>query len=184
MHKLKNLKDKWNKIEIGNYLLVALSLMTFGCASSEKKQMSAKETAARYWQNEAYPGKAYDVQVVEAESIEDGKFRVRGIVDGQNRVGVFNPKTESFSEGYYSLSKEKEKKIAELEQEVTYWKDKFNTLEKEHYKLSVQLGMIQNQNQNQNRSLKQSLTPASSNLKTQSSSNDAVVTKVSEEIQE
>ena len=28
---------------------------------------------------------------------------MKGIVDGESRIGSFNPNTESFSEGYYSL---------------------------------------------------------------------------------
>ena len=66
-------------------------------------------------------------------------YRVKGIVDGETRVGMFNPETETFSEGYYSLAHERNKRIAELEQEVKYWKEKTETLEKENYKLKVQM---------------------------------------------
>ncbi|HAR44200.1 MAG TPA: hypothetical protein DCS07_16470 [Bdellovibrionales bacterium] len=66
-------------------------------------------------------------------------YRVKGIVDGETRTGTFNPETENFSEGYYSLAHERSKKIAELEQEVKYLKEKLDGLEKENYKMKVQL---------------------------------------------
>jgi hypothetical protein len=122
----------------------ALSLVCLvvasGC-SSERLKNRAKETAARYWQDKAYPGKSFDVQVTEAEKTDDGMYRVKGIVDGETRVGVFSPETETFSEGYYSLSHEREKRVAELEQEVKYWKEKSEAMDKEIYKLKVRLGM-------------------------------------------
>src|SRR5580704_10893782 len=117
---------------------LGLFLVT-GC-SSEKMKNRAKEAAARYWQDKAYPGKGYDIQVIEAEKTDDG-YRVKGIVDGETRVGVFSPDSETFSEGYYSLAHEKEKRVAELEQEVKYWKEKADALDKENYKLKVKLGM-------------------------------------------
>jgi hypothetical protein len=117
--------------------LVSIVALT-GC-STDRVKNQAKEKAARYWQDKAYPGKAYDVQVIEAEKADNGMFRVKGIVDGETRVGMFNPETESFSEGYYSLAHERNKKIAELEQEVKYWKERSDSLEKENYKLKVQL---------------------------------------------
>ena len=55
-----------------------------GCGT-EKAKMKAKEAAARYWQDKAYPGKSFDVQVVEAEKADDGMYRVKGIVDGETR---------------------------------------------------------------------------------------------------
>jgi hypothetical protein len=122
------------------FAVLGLSAGLFGCSSDKAKNI-AKESAAKYWQSKAYPGKAYDVQVIDAEQIEDGKFRVKGIVDGETRVGVFSPETESFSEGYYSLAHERSKRIAELEQEAKYYKEKVEALEKENYKLKVQLGM-------------------------------------------
>jgi outer membrane murein-binding lipoprotein Lpp len=115
-------------------------LFLAGCASDAGKN-HAKESAARYWQDKAYPGKSFDVQVIEAEKIEGGQFRVRGVVDGETRVGVFSPESETFSEGYYSLASERNKKIAELEQEVKYWKEKTDSLEKENYKMKVLLKM-------------------------------------------
>ena len=114
-----------------------------GCASGEKAKNRAKENAARYWQEKAYPGKSFDVQVIEAEKTDDGQYRVKGIVDGETRVGTFNPETETFSEGYYSLSHEREKRIAELEQEVKYWKEKSESFEKENYKLKIRMNASQ-----------------------------------------
>jgi hypothetical protein len=120
-------------------VMVGGSLLT-GC-SSERQKNEAKEAAARYWQDKAYPGKAYDVQVIEAEKADDGKYRVKGIVDGETRVGEFNPDTETFSEGYYSMAHEKTKRIAELEEEVKYWKDRSDNLDKQIYKLKVRLNL-------------------------------------------
>ncbi len=128
-------------------LLICLFIFS-GC-STERIKNQAKEKAARYWQDKAYPGKAYDVQVIEAEKAENGMFRVKGIVDGETRVGMFNPETESFSEGYYSLAHERNKKIAELEQEVKYWKEKSEGLEKENFKLKVQLNIPTGKTSNQ-----------------------------------
>ncbi|MBI3535533.1 MAG: hypothetical protein HY072_08645 [Deltaproteobacteria bacterium] len=87
-----------------NYLdlaVVALMVgsMFLGC-SNEKIKNKSKESAARYWQDKAFPGKAYDVQVVEAEKTDDGMYRVKGIVDGET------------PEGYYSLAHERNRKIA------------------------------------------------------------------------
>lgn len=118
----------------------ALALLT-GCASSEKAKNHAKEMAARYWQDKAYPGKGFDIQVIEAEKTDDGQYRVKGIVDGETRVGTFSPNSETFSEGYYSLAHEREKRVAELEQEVKYWKEKAETADKDIYKLKLQLKM-------------------------------------------
>src|SRR5579864_2734987 len=115
------MKNLWTK-RVGAVALV-LMLIATGC-SSERKKNQAKEAAARYWQDKAYPGKAFDIQVIEAEKAEGGQYRVKGIVDGETRVGMFNPDTETFSEGYYSLAQERNKKIAELEQESKYWKEK------------------------------------------------------------
>ena len=133
-------------------ILMAILLVVFGaasltgCSSAEKKKAKAKDAAARYWQEKAYPGKAYDVQVTDAEKADDGMIRVKGIVDGESRVGMFNPDTENFSEGFYSLAHEKTRRVAELEQEVKYWKEKYDDLEKQTYKLKVQMG-VQNKPQ-------------------------------------
>ena len=135
-------------MKLNNWSLLALiglvvsSAMVTSC-STEKRKNEAKEAAARYWQDKAYPGKAYDVQVIEAEKADDGKFRVKGIVDGETRVGLFNPDTETFSEGYYSMAHEKTKRVAELEQEVRYWKERSENQDKEIYKLKVRLNLAQ-----------------------------------------
>jgi hypothetical protein len=121
-------------------VVLASVMMVTGCAG-EKVKNQAKETAARYWQDKAYPGKAHDVQVIDAEKTGDGVYRVKGIVDGETRVGTFSPETETFSEGYYSLAHERSKRIAELEQEAKYWKEKAEGLEKENYKLKVRLNV-------------------------------------------
>jgi hypothetical protein len=52
---------------------------------------------------------------------------------------TFNPESETFSEGFYSLAHERSKRIAELEQEVKYWKEKAEGFEKEIFKLKVQM---------------------------------------------
>jgi hypothetical protein len=136
--------DRSTKTAIALFLAASLAgLAGPGCASNEKAKDRARESAARYWQEKAYPGKSFDVQVVEAEEAEDGNFRVKGIVDGETRVGLFNPKTETFSEGFYSLSHERSRRIAELEQEVKYWKEKSESLEKDNYKLKVKLNALQ-----------------------------------------
>jgi len=127
---------KFSKVR--NVITILMIVFISGCAS-EKIKNQAKEKAARYWSEKAYPGKAYDVQVIDAEKGEDGTYRVKGIVDGETRVGTFNPESESFSEGFYSLAHEKGRRVAELEQEVKYWKEKSENLEKENFKLKVQL---------------------------------------------
>src|SRR3954464_11818996 len=124
------------KIWIAAGVLGLACLIVFSGCASEAKKNQAKEAAAKYWQDKAYPGKATDVQVIDAEKTDDG-YRVKGIVDGETRVGVFNPDTETFSEGYYSLAHERNKRVAELEQEVKYWKEKAEGLDKENYKLKV-----------------------------------------------
>jgi hypothetical protein len=118
---------------------IALAVMLAGCASDTKNLNRAKEAAARYWSDKAYPGKSYDVQVVSAEKADDGTYRVKGIVDGETRVGQFSPQSETFSEGYYSVAHEREKRIAELEQEVKYWKEQSESKDKEIFKLKFQL---------------------------------------------
>ncbi len=135
------------KVLIGSISVCMMAALLSGCAS-EKAKNKAKESAARYWQDKAYPGKSFDVQVIEAEKA-DGGYRVKGIVDGETRVGLFNPDTETFSEGYYSLAHERNKKIAELEQEVKYWKEKAEGLEKENYKLKVRLNVSKGEDPDQ-----------------------------------
>src|SRR3954462_5068535 len=131
---MKSFFEKRSSGIAGLAVTLALAFAVTGC-SSEKLKNQAKESAARYWQDKAYPGKSYDVQVVDAEKTGDGTYRVKGIVDGETRVGTFSPETETFSEGYYSLAHERSKRIAELEQESKYWKEKAENLEKENYKL-------------------------------------------------
>ena len=124
---------------------VATALLVLGLASgcsSDRVKNQAKEAAARYWQDKAYPGKSFDVQVIDAEKTDDGQYQVKGIVDGETRVGVFDPSSENFSEGYYSLAHEREKRIAELEQESQYWKEKADSLDKELYKLKVEIAVM------------------------------------------
>lgn len=121
------------------YIVFACVMALSVSCSTDKTKNKAKESAVRYWQDKAYPGKAFDVQVVEAEKADDGLYRVKGIVDGETRVGMFNPESETFSEGFYSLAHERNKRIAELEQELKYWKEKYESMEKENYKLKVQL---------------------------------------------
>ncbi len=130
---------KSSKALVAAILTSAMALVLVTGCSSQKAMNKAKEAAAKYWQDKAYPGKSYDVQVVEAEKADGGMYRVKGIVDGETRTGMFNPDTENFSEGYYSLAHEKGKRVAELEQEVKYWKEKSDGYEKEIYKLKVQL---------------------------------------------
>jgi hypothetical protein len=129
------------KQNVSLLLLAFVALASLAGCSSDRIKNRAKEAAAHYWQDKAYPGKSYDVQVVEAEKADDGMYRVKGIVDGETRVGLFNPDTETFSEGYYSLAHEREKHIAELEQESKYWKERADALEKENYKLKVKMEM-------------------------------------------
>jgi hypothetical protein len=124
-----------NRLLVG----VALAVMIAGCASDTKNLNRAKEAAARYWSDKAYPGKSYDVQVISAEKAEDGTYRVKGIVDGETRVGQFSPQSETFNEGYYSVAHEREKRIAELEQEAKYWKEQAEAKDKEIFKLKFQL---------------------------------------------
>lgn len=123
---------------IGMTAALVLGLGLSAC-STTKAQNRAKEAAARYWQDKAYPGKSFDVQVIEAEKADDGMWRVKGIVDGETRTGLFNPETENFSEGYYSLAAERNRKIAELEEQVKYWKEKAEGYEKDIYKMKVQM---------------------------------------------
>lgn len=124
---------------VGASALIA-SILVFGC-STERVKSRAMETAAKYWQDKAYPGKGYDVQVLSAEKADDGLFRVKGTVDHEAREGTYNPESDTFSEGYYPLQREKGRRVAELEQEVKYWKSKSEDLERENFKLKVRLGI-------------------------------------------
>lgn len=125
---------------VGAGLAFALGMIT-GCGT-DKNVNRAKLSASKYWTDKAYPGKAFDVQVTEAVKVDDGKYRVKAVVDGQQRVGLYNPDTESFDEGFYSLSHERGKKIAELEEEVRYLKEQLEKSEKENYQLKLRLRYV------------------------------------------
>lgn len=131
-------------MKLTKILVLAAMTATFaltGC-STDKNVNRAKMSASKYWTDKAYPGKAFDVQVTEAVKVEDGKYRVKALVDGQQRVGLYNPETENFDEGFYSLSHERGKKIAELEEEVRYLKDQVEKKEKENYQLKLRLKYV------------------------------------------
>jgi len=136
---MKTEKSKAKRAVGCSALFVMIVVLAAGC-SGDRVKNQAKEAAARYWQDKAYPGQAYDIQVIDAEKT-DGGYRVKGIVDGETRVGVWSPDTDTFSEGYYSLAKERDKHIAELEEQVKYWKGKSDDSDKEIYKLKVRLAL-------------------------------------------
>jgi hypothetical protein len=117
-------------------LILGLFAILISCGT-DKNVNRAKLSASKYWTDKSYPGKAFDVQVTEAVKVDDGKYRVKALVDGEQRTGLYNPDTETFDEGYYSLSHERGKKIAELEEENRYLKDKTERLEKELYQLKL-----------------------------------------------
>jgi hypothetical protein len=119
---------------LGSVAVVGLVVIV-GCGT-DKNINRAKMSANKYWTDKAAPGKAFDVQVTEATRVEDGKYRVKAMVDGQQRVGLFNPDTENFDEGYYSTAYERGKKIAEMEEELRYLKD--HCREERKRKLSAQ----------------------------------------------
>jgi hypothetical protein len=123
-------------------VLVGVVLAVSGCGT-DKNVNRAKLSASKYWTDKAYPGKAFDVQVTEAVKVEDGKYRVKAMVDGQQRVGLYNPDTENFDEGYYSLSYERGKKIAEMEEEIRYLKDQLEKKDKENYQMKLRLKYVQ-----------------------------------------
>lgn len=125
------------------FAVFALTLVLgFSGCSTDKNINRAKLSASKYWTDKAYPGKAFDVQVTEAVKVDDGKYRVKAMVDGDQRVGLFNPETETFDEGYYSLSHERGKKIAEMEEEIRYLKDRVEKMEKENYQLKLRLKYV------------------------------------------
>ena len=86
------------------------------CATSPDAERAA-QTATLYWTGKASSGQTATVQVLDTTKVDDGKYRVKALVDGQQRVGHFNPESGTFDEGYYSLSVERGKKINELELE-------------------------------------------------------------------
>lgn len=120
---------------------LAAIVLVAGCGT-DKNVNRAKLSASKYWTDKAYPGKAFDVQVLDAVKVDDGKYRVKAMVDGQQRVGLYNPDTETFDEGYYSLASERGKKIAEMEEENRYLKDQLDKKEKELYQLKLRLKYV------------------------------------------
>lgn len=97
-------------------------------------RIRAKDAAVKHYVKSSYPDKAYSVEVLEAKEADGGRIRVKSRIDGEDRVGFYDPAQETFDEGYYSLAYERGKKIAELEKEVIYWKEKSQDLEKELFK--------------------------------------------------
>lgn len=83
---------------------VVMLLAASGCASNHDVER-ANQTATRYWTEKALPGRAIEVQVLATTKVEDGKYRVRALVDGQQRIGHFNAESGSFEEGYTSPRK-------------------------------------------------------------------------------
>lgn len=132
-------------MKLGKFLVAGAAIATIvllsGC-STDKNINRAKLSASKYWTDKAYPGKAFDVQVLDAVKADDGKYRVKAMVDGQQRVGLYNPETETFDEGYYSLASERGKKIAEMEEENRYLKDQLDKKEKELYQLKLRLKYV------------------------------------------
>lgn len=121
--------------------MVVFAVSIAGCGT-DKKINRAKLSASKYWADKAYPGKAFDVQVTEAVKVDDGKYRVKALVDGEQRMGLYDPNTETFDEGYYSLSHERGRKVAELEEEIRYLKDRLEKMEKENYQMKLRLKYV------------------------------------------
>lgn len=125
-------------------ILVGLSvvfLLSVGC-STDPNLNRAKLSGSKYWTDKAYPGKAFDVQVTDAVKVDGGKYRVKALVDGQERVGLYDPNTENFDEGYYTSAYERGKKIAEQDEEIRYLKARVDKLEKENYQLKLRLKYV------------------------------------------
>ncbi len=126
-----------------NLKFLVLGALVFAAACSTDPNINkAKLTGTKYWTDKAYPGKAYDVQVVDSVKVDGGKYRVKALVDGETRVGIYDPNTENFDEGYYTAAHEKGKKVAEQEQEITYLKGRIEKLEKENYQLKLRLKYV------------------------------------------
>ncbi len=83
------------------------------------------------------------MQVTEATKVEGGKYRVKALVDGESRVGLYDPGTENFDEGYYTAAHERGKKIAEQDEEIRYLKGRIEKLEKENYQMKLRLKYVQ-----------------------------------------
>jgi hypothetical protein len=122
-------------------ILLVISLGIIAC-STDPNVNRAKLSGNKYWTDKAYPGKAYDVQVTDAVKVDGGKYRVKAIVDGEERVGLYDPKTENFDEGYYTAAHERGKKIAEQDEEIRYLKNRIEKLEKENYQMKLRLKYV------------------------------------------
>lgn len=120
-------------------LAVILIISFLAACSTDRNLDRAKQSGLKYWTEKAYPGKAYSVQVTHAEKAEEGKYKVLALVDGEQRVGFYNPQTQAFDEGLYPLSHERGKRIAELEQEIRFLKERLDKMEKENYQLNLRL---------------------------------------------
>jgi hypothetical protein len=127
--------------KLATLAVLSVALALSGCGT-DKNINRAKLSANKYWTDKAAPGKAFDVQVTEATKVDDGKYRVKAMVDGTERVGLFNPETETFDEGFYTLSYERGKKIAEMEEEIRYLKDQVDKKDKELYQLKLRLKYV------------------------------------------
>ena len=133
-----------NKLRRVRSALVAVGLcVVLTACSTDKNLNKARLSGTKYWTDKAYPGKAYDVQVQDAVKVDDGKYRVKATVDGEQRVGLYNPETETFDEGYYSAAHEKGKRVAEQDEEIRYLKSQVEKLEKENYQMKLRLKYVQ-----------------------------------------
>ena len=122
-------------------LLATLFVFLLACGT-DKNINRAKLSGTKYWTDKAYPGKAYDVQVIDAAKVDGGKYRVKALVDGESRIGIYDPEHETFDEGYYASAHEKGKKIAEQDEEIKYLKDRVEKLEKENYQMKLRLKYV------------------------------------------
>jgi hypothetical protein len=118
-------------------VIIAAAVTLGGCAGGRIKDR-ALESAARYWKEKASASKGLDVQVVEAEMSDDGLYRIKGVVDGEDRVGVFIPKPGIFLEDSSALANGYSDRIGELEQDLIYWMGRAEASEKENIKLRIQ----------------------------------------------
>lgn len=143
MKNLNQILKHWGFLAGGMLVVVVITfaVLTSGCGN-DKNLNRARMTGAKYWTDKAYPGKAFDVQVTDATKVEGGKYRVKALVDGTERVGIYDPEHETFDEGYYTLSHERGKKLAEMDEEVRYLKDRIEKLEKENYQLKLRLKYV------------------------------------------
>lgn len=125
------------------YILLIIGVAFLAACGTDKNINRAKLSGTKYWTDKAYPGKAYDVQVMDAVKVDGGKYRVKALVDGEQRVGTYDPENETFDEGYYASAHEKGKKIAEQDEEIKYLKDRIEKLEKENYQMKLRLKYVQ-----------------------------------------